>query len=64
MGGGRRFQTRKRVGAWLAVPKGASPGKGWLAWQFHRGGESKGFGVGGEGLGAGSRGFDSGGGRW
>ena len=31
---------------WLL--RGASPGKGWLAWQFHRrgqglGGESKGF---------------------
>ena len=35
---------------WL-FQRGASPGKGWLAWQFHRrgqglGGESKGFGSG------------------
>ena len=46
--GGRR--------GWMAVKeglfqRGASPGKGWLAWQFHRrgqglGGESKGFGSG------------------
>ena len=51
VGAGWQFQRRGRVGAWLAVPNRASPGKGWLAWQFHRrgqglGGESKGFGSG------------------
>ena len=45
VGGGRR-------GGWgWLLQRGASPGKGWLAWQFHRrgqglGGKSKGFGSG------------------
>ena len=51
LGGGVGWMAVPKKGAWLAVPRGASPGKGWLAWQFHRrgqglGGESKGFGSG------------------
>ena len=36
LGGGGGMAVPKK-GDWLAVPKrGKSPGKGWLAWQFHR----------------------------
>ena len=50
VGAGWQFFAAGLGLGWL-FQRGASPGKGWLAWQFHRrgqglGGESKGFGSG------------------
>ena len=52
-GSGKGWFQRKGLGLGWLFQRGASPGKGWLAWQFHRrgqglGGQSKGFGTGKE----------------